>query len=179
MKVQIKFSGSWTNQYHNPWWLWSNFSLNQQNLTLLVLTNLVRGSLDGHIWWWYMPINKQICPLASEKSFKELICIIIGKTVPSQWGPHLLTEQVCFSNFGRGSLYGHLCLSTVKSVYCILRRRFLKVLLLVPMVFCMDLLHLSNFDRGPSKDYLCEVLSKLAWWHNAHHTTHDGQRLVK
>ena len=28
--------------------------------------------------------------------------------------------------------------------------------------FCMDLLHLSNFDRGPSKDYLCEVLSNFA-----------------
>ena len=28
--------------------------------------------------------------------------------------------------------------------------------------FCMDLPYLSNFIRGPSKDYLCEVLSKLA-----------------
>ena len=30
--------------------------------------------------------------------------IIIGKTAPPPppWGPHLFTEQVCFSNFGKG-----------------------------------------------------------------------------
>ena len=31
-------------------------------------------------------------------------------------------------------------------------------------VFAFDLPHLSNFDRGLSKDYSCEVLSKLADW---------------
>ena len=29
--------------------------------------------------------------------------------------------------------------------------------------FCKELIQLSNFDRGPFKDYLCEVLSKLAY----------------
>ena len=59
-----------------------------------------------------------VCLLVSEeKIFKELICIIIGKTAPPLWGPHLLTEQVCFSNFGRGSLDDHLCQSVVKSVH--------------------------------------------------------------
>ena len=33
------------------------------------------------------------------------------------WGPHLFTEQVCFSNFGRGSLDDHLSQSTVKSAH--------------------------------------------------------------
>ena len=56
-----------------------------------------------------------------EKIFKKLICIIIGKTAPSLWGPHLLTEQVCFSNSGRGSLDDHISQSTVKSVHWFLR----------------------------------------------------------
>ena len=65
-----------------------------------------------------MPIYSQICPLVSEeKIFKELICGITGKTAPSPWGPHLLTEQVCFSKFGKESLDDHLCQSTVKCVH--------------------------------------------------------------
>ena len=63
-----------------------------------------------------MPIYSQICPLVSEKIFKELISIIIGKTAPTPWWPHLLTEQVCYSNFAKGSLDDHLYQSTVKSV---------------------------------------------------------------
>ena len=45
-----------------------------------------------------MPIYSQICPLVSEeKIFKELICIIIGKTAPPPGGPHLLMEQVALA----------------------------------------------------------------------------------
>ena len=51
----------------------------------------------------------------------------------------------------------------------------------------MDLFHLSNFDRGPSTDPLCEVLSKLFRWFQrgcnlkqnfkapTHAGTHDAQ----
>ena len=55
--------------------------------------------------WSFMTIYSQICRLISEeKIFKELICIIMGKTAPPPCGSHLLTEQMCFSYFGRGSL---------------------------------------------------------------------------
>ena len=74
-----------------------------------------RASLFKHHLW---PIYSQIRLLVSEeKIFKELICIIIGKTAPPPWEPNLMTEQVCFSNFGRESLDDHLCLSTFKSAY--------------------------------------------------------------
>ena len=46
----------------------------------------------------------------------------------------------------------------------------------------MDLLYLSNFDRGLIKDYLCEVSSNLTKWFQrrltlecTHARTHDGQ----
>ena len=29
--------------------------------------------------------------------------------------------------------------------------------------FCMDLLHLNNFERGPSNDSLCEVLEEMSF----------------
>ena len=45
---------------------------------------------------------------------------------PGPWEPHLLKEQVYFSNFGRRSLDDHLCEFTVKSVHLFLRRRFSK-----------------------------------------------------
>ena len=53
-----------------------------------------------------MPIYSQICPLVSEeKIFKELICIIIGKTAPPRMGaPFIYGASLYLSNFGRGSL---------------------------------------------------------------------------
>ena len=46
------------------------------------------------------------------------------KTAPSPQGPQLLTEQVCFSNSGKGSSHDHLCQSKVKSVHQFPRRGF-------------------------------------------------------
>ena len=49
------------------------------------------------------------------------------KTDPSPWGPHLLTEQVCFSNYGKGSSHDHLCQSIVKSVHQFLKEDFQRI----------------------------------------------------
>ena len=115
-------------------------------------------------------------------------------------------ELVCFSNSGRGSLEGHLCQSTVKSAVKFQRRILLFLFYLFifylflfifyffyfylffcflspwQQEFCMDLLHLSNYDKGPFMDYFCEDLLKLARrFLQRYHlkqflTTHDSRR---
>ena len=47
------------------------------------------------------------------KDFQRINMHYKGKTALPPWGPHLLTEQVCFSNLGRGSLDDRLCQSTI------------------------------------------------------------------
>ena len=72
--------------------------------------------------------------------------------------------------------------SQIKS--SVLKEKNFKVFAWLPWQpeFCIDVLHLSNFDRGLSKDYLCEVLSKLSerFLGSCHLkqflTTHDRRR---
>ena len=81
-----------------------------------VLATLV----ESHYINIYANLHLNLC-----SRFQRSNMYYIRKTAHLRRGLHLLTEQVCFSNFGRVPLYDHFCHLAMKSVQQFQRRKFL------------------------------------------------------